>query len=314
MKTGFRALLLVTVASLSMVPAAPAQDSPVVEGFRVDVATGALTPLASSKAVKEKKGGYLYCYLDDASSPVTFRHDEPLAFTYRWDGSRRDVEDVRKRASRDSTTYRLEFLSASDGGRRYGTGKFVPMDQERYGEIVSDVNPKKPKHVGQSFLLKPRGALAPGEYAFAYAGIVWEGTYYANALCNPWTVSAFRIVEGAPLTQAPPPPPSATSPPSPAAPANSASDVQGLRRAAEQGDAAAQGRLGHLHFLGRGVLQDYVEAYKWLNIAAARLEGDDRNQWVELRDKVAALMTPVERAEAQRRAVDWMHAFQQGNP
>jgi S1-C subfamily serine protease len=50
---------------------------------------------------------------------------------------------------------------------------------------------------------------------------------------------------------------------------------------------------------GRGTPQDYVEAYKWLNLAAASGQlpsaGENRNG-------LAKLMTPIQIAEAQRRA------------
>jgi hypothetical protein len=388
-------------SSLSIVSAAPAQLPSVPGvGFRVDAATGALTPLEFTKAHEEKRRGYLYCYLEGASSPVTFRHDEPLLFAYRWDGWRSDIERVlksEKAGTRDSSRslYQLEFLSVSDNGRRYGTGKLVPTEDQLHGEVVSGVNPKKPKNVGQSFLLKPREPLAPGEYALVYsyvvirrgqavlAGMVRDAPYGGSAACTADAVSAFRIVEGAPLTQPAPLPSPSTPSQGPAAPANSAADIERLRRAAEQGDVAsqinlaaayatgngvpqdypqtqqwlrkgadqgsaeaqywlgvmyrdavgvapdqaetarlfrkaadqghalAQGNLGNLHFFGRGVLQDYVEAHKWLNIAAARLEGEDRRQCVELRDKVAGLMTPVQLAEGQARAVAWVEAFEQ---
>ncbi len=141
--------------------------------------------------------------------------------------------------------------------------------------------------------------------------MVWEAPYGGSAICSPFNASAFRIVAGAPVTRAPSPP-SATSPLTQGAPPSSTSEIERLRRAAGQGDAAAQGNLGHLHFLGNGVLQDYVEAHKWLNLPATVSEGADRKRWVELRDKVVALMTPVERAEAQRRAAEWVEAFQRG--
>jgi Sel1 repeat-containing protein len=315
--TGVALSLSIVAAAMAQPAAAPPQLPTVSQaGFRVDVATGALTPLEVTKATKEKRGGYVYCYLEGASSPVTFRHDEPLAIAYRFDASRRIIEDVRKEVLKKKSTdspYELEFLSVSDSGRRYGTGKFVPMDRELYGEIVSGVNPEKEKDVGQSFLFKPRWPPAPGEYALVVRGLVWKAVYGAEgASCTSFPVSAFRIVEGGPVTQQKPPPlPAAPSSQRAAAPTNSASDIERLRRGAEQGDVTAQFSLGSLHFFGRGVLQDYVEAHKWLNIAAARLEGDDRKQCVELRDKVAGLMTPVQLAEAQKQAVDWVKAFEQ---
>ncbi len=45
--------------------------------------------------------------------------------------------------------------------------------------------------------------------------------------------------------------------------------VKWYTKAAQQGDADAQCRLGLMYANGRGVPQDYVQAYKWLNLAAA---------------------------------------------
>jgi len=57
---------------------------------------------------------------------------------------------------------------------------------------------------------------------------------------------------------------------------------------------------------GHGVPQDYVIAYMWLNLSAA---GPNNREGVklasELRDVVAAKMTPAQIAEAQKLARDW---------
>ena len=60
---------------------------------------------------------------------------------------------------------------------------------------------------------------------------------------------------------------------------------------------------------GQGVPQDYVEAHKWYNLAAARLTGDDQERSAELRDNLAESMPPAQLAEAQRRASEWQAAF-----
>ena len=45
--------------------------------------------------------------------------------------------------------------------------------------------------------------------------------------------------------------------------------VKWYRKAAEQGNAKAQFALGTSYTIGQGVLQDYVTAYAWINIAGA---------------------------------------------
>jgi TPR repeat protein len=78
------------------------------------------------------------------------------------------------------------------------------------------------------------------------------------------------------------------------------------RRAADQGQPNAQILLGLAYADGQGVPQDYVSAYMWLNLAAAKLEpGQTRNSVVEARDSIARKMTAEQIAEAQKSARDW---------
>ena len=84
--------------------------------------------------------------------------------------------------------------------------------------------------------------------------------------------------------------------------------VRWYRRAAEQGHAEGQIRLGLMYGQGNGVSQDYVHAHKWFNIAASRFSSFDqelRALTAQVRNKVAAKMTPAQIAEAQRLAREW---------
>jgi TPR repeat protein len=74
-----------------------------------------------------------------------------------------------------------------------------------------------------------------------------------------------------------------------------------FRRAANQGEARAQWKLGLMYEDGEGVIQEYVEAHKWYNISAAN--GGERG--AELRDVLAKRMTPAQIAEAQKLAREW---------
>lgn len=69
---------------------------------------------------------------------------------------------------------------------------------------------------------------------------------------------------------------------------------------AEQGDAVAQFNLGVMYFEGQGVLQDYVTAHMWANIAA--VNGSEMAP--ELRNAIAKEMTPAQIHAAQKRAKD----------
>ena len=81
--------------------------------------------------------------------------------------------------------------------------------------------------------------------------------------------------------------------------------VRWYLRAAEQGDVEAQVNIGIMYFEGRGVVQDYVQAHKWTNLAASRQTGEERKMSADARDALAGLMTPAQLAEAQRLARQW---------
>jgi TPR repeat protein len=75
------------------------------------------------------------------------------------------------------------------------------------------------------------------------------------------------------------------------------------RKAAEQGYASAQYDLGHMYENGQEVVQDYVQAHKWLNLAQSQDKGGPyKNTSL---DRVASKMTPAQVAEAQKLAREW---------
>ena len=77
------------------------------------------------------------------------------------------------------------------------------------------------------------------------------------------------------------------------------------RRAAEQGDVFAQASLGILHRFGKGVPQDYIQAYQWFYLAAAHSTGGEQESIAEMRDSTAAHMTPEQKAQALKLAQAW---------
>jgi TPR repeat protein len=89
---------------------------------------------------------------------------------------------------------------------------------------------------------------------------------------------------------------------------NYAETAKWYRKAADRGDAKAQFDLGRMYEEGQGVPQDYLYAHMWFNLAAAHQPGwakGPRDLAVTSRDAVAAKLTPVQIAEAQRRAREW---------
>lgn len=75
-----------------------------------------------------------------------------------------------------------------------------------------------------------------------------------------------------------------------------------VRLGAHSGHAQMQGWLAFLYWKGEGVEQDWIEAARWANLAAAGGDslGNDLRQYLE-RER----LSPEEREEARRRAVEW---------
>ena len=77
------------------------------------------------------------------------------------------------------------------------------------------------------------------------------------------------------------------------------------RKAAEQGQVEAQYNLALSYANGEGLPQDYIQAHKWLNLAAPLSPGEVMDNDRLLRDKLAEKMTASQVAEAQRLAREW---------
>jgi TPR repeat protein len=76
-------------------------------------------------------------------------------------------------------------------------------------------------------------------------------------------------------------------------------------KSAEQGNVYAEASLGILYHAGKGVARDDVQAEMWFLIAVDRSPAGDRDTLFEMRDSVAAHLTPQQKAEAQRLAHEW---------
>ncbi len=74
--------------------------------------------------------------------------------------------------------------------------------------------------------------------------------------------------------------------------------VASLQARAEAGEAEAQFDLGLLYKQGRGVTQDYKEAYIWYSLGAA----NGYSSAEAGRDEVAARLSPKAQREAQKEA------------
>ena len=76
------------------------------------------------------------------------------------------------------------------------------------------------------------------------------------------------------------------------------------RMAAKQGNALAQNHLGLIYADGRGVPQDYAEAYFWLSLARANGSHSSTNG-VDDRDLAASHLTKTVLLQTQERARKW---------
>ena len=72
------------------------------------------------------------------------------------------------------------------------------------------------------------------------------------------------------------------------------------------GSPAVAYEVGKLYASGAGVPQDFVEAYKWFNLAATDPVYYGHGDVVDARNAVAAKMTPAQIAEAQQRSTAWV--------
>ena len=85
--------------------------------------------------------------------------------------------------------------------------------------------------------------------------------------------------------------------------------AQWYRKCADAGSWQGQMSLGDLYFDGKGVPKDLVLAYMWLNLAAATAPQNALvsmgNDIAKQRDRLAALMTQEQVAEAQRLSREW---------
>ena len=75
-----------------------------------------------------------------------------------------------------------------------------------------------------------------------------------------------------------------------------------LKLAADRGNPKAQLGLGLMHWRGRGVPKDHVLAHMWFNLAAAQIEDKEA---AEARDEFEQLMTTAQITEAQKLAREW---------
>jgi len=78
------------------------------------------------------------------------------------------------------------------------------------------------------------------------------------------------------------------------------------KKAAEQGDVLSQFILGDMYYQGRGVPQDYSQAYAWFSVAVAN--GYEHS--IELRDSAAKKLSSSDLIKAQKLAAEYFEKYQ----
>jgi hypothetical protein len=68
--------------------------------------------------------------------------------------------------------------------------------------------------------------------------------------------------------------------------------------------------LGVCYWAGRGVPEDLVEAYKWIDLAALYATDRDQDTANNSRVALARVMSPAMIEDAKKRARDWQAAFE----
>jgi hypothetical protein len=84
------------------------------------------------------------------------------------------------------------------------------------------------------------------------------------------------------------------------------------RKAADQGDVGAEATMGTLCSVGQGVEQSYVEAFYWLDLAAA-VKGPKQAQYAAYRQMMGVHITADELAAVQDRVATWKAAHPRPN-
>ena len=83
------------------------------------------------------------------------------------------------------------------------------------------------------------------------------------------------------------------------------------RKAADQGDAGAQGTLGLLYSVGMGTGRDDMEAYYWLSLAAL-VQGPYQAKYAANRQSVGEHITTDDQAAVEARVTAWKAAHPRG--
>jgi TPR repeat protein len=196
--------------------------------------------------------------------------------------SEEELKALRQKAEQGDATAQFEL------GNLYSSGRGVPKDFAQaaacYRKAAEQGHVRAQSSMGNLYL---SGQGVPRDFAQAaawYRKAAEQGDTYAQIKMGDLSWGGFGVRD-------------------------LAETASWWRRAAEQGDWYAQFNLGMLYLTGMGVPRDEVEGHKW-RILAAALTTDDQERYAEVRDREAQSLPPAQLAEAQKRASEWMAAFE----
>ncbi|HYL89784.1 MAG TPA: ABC transporter substrate-binding protein [Burkholderiales bacterium] len=143
--------------------------------FRMDLASGKLTPLEKIKPVMEGSRYSYRVYLPGLQSTAVVPYEPKPLFAIRlttlW-GKAPTLEEERK--SQAKLPERLEWLQPAKNGR-YATKQYVPLELvATYGDVAT-LPVRGPKRETRTFVFAPQTALSPGNYAFTVVGLLTPG-------------------------------------------------------------------------------------------------------------------------------------------
>ena len=95
---------------------------------------------------------------------------------------------------------------------------------------------------------------------------------------------------------------------------DNAKAIKWLLKSADSGFALAWGKLGEYYEQGKGVKQNYVEAYKWYSLALGSSDQKMVNYFTKGKTSIEKRLSLAQLAEARKRADEWLTDFHQNHP
>jgi len=150
-------------------------ETPTESGwFRMDLASGKLTPLEKIKPVMEGSHYSYRVYLPGLQSTAVVPYEARPLFAIRLTTLSGKPPTLEEEQKRQASKYpeRLEWLQPAKEGR-YATKQYVPLEViTTYGDVLNLKPARGPARATRTFVFAPQSALSPGNYAFTAIGLL----------------------------------------------------------------------------------------------------------------------------------------------